>query len=370
MGAFTFYTIVYGLTSPVAGRMIEKYGAKTIITTGAILTAVGLVLLSFINSMIDLYIGYMLVGIGTTCTGPVCSSFVVSQWFQLRRGTAIGIMSMGISTSGILFAPFVAVILIPYLGWNNTYLTIALINLGVIVPLAQFIIQTRPEEMGMFPDGAKGAPETNTLIEKRSNESQNIPLKAALLTSAFWFIGISLTFNHTHLGVYVSIFPHLTGMGFPVKIAASSLSITSMLAFSGMFSFGWLCDRIKAKYASVIGLCFIILGALIFTFINSESPVWFIWLFAAFFGFGIGSWMPTMSMLTSSTFGLSSYGTIFGALSIFQNLGGGIGPLIAGYTYDMTSSYRMAAIVLIVLIVLAIPLILAVKKPRILVKND
>ena len=165
------------------------------------------------------------------------------------------------------------------------------------------------------------------------------------------------------MGILQSQVPHLSDIGFPVAIAASVISIGSTMSTAGMFFFGWLCDKIPAKFASVIGLGLMAGGILIFINIDARSPMWMIWLYAIILGFGIGSWLPTMSMLTSTSFGLAAYGAIFGTLSFFQSLGAAIGPLIAGYLYDSMNTYHWAFIVILAMMVLAMPLVLAVRRP-------
>jgi MFS family permease len=81
-------------------------------------------------------------------------------------------------------------------------------------------------------------------------------------------------------------------------------------------------------------------------------------------GLSLGGWMPTMSMLTSTNFGLSSYGTIFGMLHLFQNIGVAFGPFIAGYMYDTMDTYYMAFILFIALDVVAISTALAIRRPK------
>jgi len=73
--------------------------------------------------------------------------------------------------------------------------------------------------------------------------------------------------------------------------------------------------------------------------------------------------MPVMSMLVSTNFGMVAYGTIFGALNFFQSIGAAIGPIISGYIYDKMNTYQWAFTIIAILVVLAIPLILAIRRP-------
>jgi MFS family permease len=167
------------------------------------------------------------------------------------------------------------------------------------------------------------------------------------------------------MGVAQSVAPHLDDVGFPVAIAASAISTTAIMGTLGMFFFGWLCDKMPVKFVYIIGLVLMVMGILVLINIDAGSPVWMIWLYAVAFGLGSSSWMSTMSMLTSTTFGLASYGAIFGMLSFFQNIGGSSGSLLAGYLFDTMNTYYWAFIIIMVMIVLAMPLVLAVRRPTI-----
>jgi len=360
MVAFTILVLCTGVMAPFAGRLVDRHGARKVIPLGALVGAIGFVLLSQMSSLWHYYVGYAVIGIGIAAIGQVTSSWVVSQWFSQRRGLAIGIMAMGMGLSGIVFAPLVAVYLLPNFGWSSTYLALAVISVGLVIPLSLFVIRTKPADMGLFPDGMEAA-EAASLAEAKASEG--LPLKMALATSAFWLISFSAMFNHTHLGVVQNAFPHLSDMGFPVGVVASAIGIGSIMSTIGVFFFGWLCDRIPAKFASVIGLSITALGILIFVYVKPESPLALIWIYSIVVGFGIGSWMPTMSMLVSSSFGMAHYGSIFGMASLPQHIGAAVGPVLVAYLYDSMNTYYWAFIVILALVVLAIPLVLAVRRP-------
>ena len=81
-------------------------------------------------------------------------------------------------------------------------------------------------------------------------------------------------------------------------------------------------------------------------------------------GLGVGSWLPTMSMLTSTNFGLASYGAIFGMITLAQYIGSATGPLMGGYMYDAMQTYHWAFIIFLALFAIAIPITLAVRRPK------
>ncbi len=89
-----------------------------------------------------------------------------------------------------------------------------------------------------------------------------------------------------------------------------------------------------------------------------------LYVFAVVMGLGVGSWLPAMSMLVSTNFGLAAYGTIFGLISFSQSIGSASGPLMAGYIFDAMGHYNQAFIIFIILYALAILTVLAARRPK------
>jgi MFS family permease len=359
MAGFTFMLVAIALVSPVTGRLLDSFGPKKVMIPGALMAVLGLVLLSRATSLRDFYIGYILIGTGTTTTGPVGAGWVVSHWFKKRRGMAVGIMAGGMASTGILIMPLMAAYLIPLFGWRVAYRVVAILAALIIFPLALFVLKAKPAEVGLFPDGLDEDDGQDTTGQKASGPPAISP-RAALATSSFWFIALSLAFNHTHLGIFQSFVPYACDLGFPMGAIASILSAGGMAGCAGMLFFGWLCDRILPKLAAAIGLGLMAIGIILILCMNQSSSLAFLFVYAVLMGIGAGSWLPTMSMLTSSTFGMRSYGSIFGIMSFFQYAGGAVGPLIAGYSYDVAHSYTWGFLVIFFMVVSAILLVLSV----------
>jgi MFS family permease len=366
MVGFTVMLALLGLASPFVGRLLDRYGATKVMTSGILIMITGLILLSRMTGFTQFYLGCALVGIGSTASGPVGSSYLVSHWFKRRRGMAVGILSGGMALSGILLVPVMAVYVLPVFGWRSTYFLIAVLCAAVLIPLLILVVRTKPADLGLFPDGVEGTEGSCEAENGGSISVQGLSPRMAVATSAFWLLASSLILNHTHLGVLQSVFPHLSDLGFPIGTVASVTALTSGTLSVSMFLFGWLCDRIAPKYAATIGLAIVAFGIVLLLFIGPSSSLTSLFFYAVVFGLGVGSWMPTMSMLTSRTFGMASYGSIFGMMSFFQCAGGAMGPLIAGYSFDVRHSYQWGFIVILLCVVAAIPLVLAVPKHSII----
>jgi MFS family permease len=359
----TLWFLSMGLASPVVGRLVDRHGVKRVIATGTVMVSAGLALLSIMQSLWLYCISWVIVGAGMAAIAQVPASAVVSHWFVKRRGLAIGVMSAAVGVGGIVFSPVVGGFLIPTLGWRSAFLTLGIFTSLLLLPLALFVIRTKPGDKGLYPDGMS-AEEYARMPKATSSASGGLTLKKALATPAFWLIAacymIHMLPQH---GMMQTNVPHITDIGFSAATAATLMSVLGMMSAFGKFAFGWICDWIKAKYALAIGLVMQLAAIAVMSTITLESPTALIWVFAVLMGLGIGSWLPTMSIIVSYNFGLVAYGAIFGIISLLNNIGGSIGPVTAGLIYDFTGSYSLAFKIFLVLFAISIPLILLVKRP-------
>ncbi len=361
MIAFTVY-ILTGVISPFVGRITERYGASKIFISGALLTALGFVLLSQAHSLSVFILGWGITGAGMSGTGSVPAVVVISNWFTRRRGAAIGIMSAGMGAGGIVLAPIIGAYLIPSFGWRTALLVMAVLNC-LIIPVA-LRIKTRPADRGLSPDGISS--ETATIVEKMVPVPQEgLTFREALSTSTFWLIGAVVIFsNFSNAGVFQNQFPHLQDIGFPLPVAVTALGSLSFASLIGRFGFGFLSDKITARYASLIGQLLQLSAILILLQVKPSSPAFLIWLYAIVMGLGMASWLPTMTLLVSSNFGLLSYGSIFGTVSMMMSIGVAAGPLIAGHMFDVTRSYSHIFLIYAFLYAISIPAVLAIRRPK------
>jgi len=363
MTGFTLFFICAAISAPFSGRLVHRYGARKVVATGAFASCIGYILLSQLNSLWQYYIGYALIGTGVAATGPVITTLIVSNWFIRRRGMAIGAMSMGAGTAGMIFTPLVIVYLLPHLGLSYTYLIYAAITGVLAIPLAALVIRTQPADMAQLPDG-RDSSEIAGIEADRILATGGITFRNALSTQAFWLLAVAILFISTHMGVMQNQIPHLEDLGFTAGIVASAMSIVAVMSTFGTLLFGWLSDRIKVKTAAIIAVILLTISIVLLINIDIHSPAWLIWTYATILGLGIGGWMPIMSLLASANFGLIAYGTIYGALNAFQSIGAGTAPILSGYLFDKTGSYHWAFIITAIVIALGLPIILAIRHPK------
>ncbi len=365
MAGFTLFFVTMGVASPVIGRFVDRFGARPVIPVGAVVMGLGFVLVSQMSQLWLFYLSYVVIGLGGAGIGQVPSSAIISNWFKKRRGAAIGLMSAGVGAGGFVVAPVVARI-ITDLGWRTAYFSMAVMVWVVAIPLALLVVRTRPSEMGLYPDGASKPPDAPAGASNPTAEASSFTLKQAARTSTFWLIAVSYFFGcFSSMGLTQAPVPFLEDIGYPVEMAAAAIGMMGVGSAVGKAVFGWLCDRMQPRHAWAIGQAMQVCAALILLNITADSPVILIWVFALLLGLGMGAWLPTLSMLASTNFGLLFYGAVFGAVNMAQSAGTATGPFFAGLMYDATGTYYWVFVIFAALFGIGIPAVLLVKRPKV-----
>ena len=101
----TLSFIIYGLSQPVIGRLIDKLGARIIISASTFLVGISFLLISFVDRPWQLFVLYSLVSIGVGGASNVAGTVLVTNWFTKKRGFALGVLEAGFGFGQMLIVP-------------------------------------------------------------------------------------------------------------------------------------------------------------------------------------------------------------------------------------------------------------------------
>ncbi len=332
--AFTLANIMLSVCAPLVGRLVDRFGARTVVIPSTVIF--GLVLISFkysSTSLWHLYAFFIVIGLIGTGTAPVPYGIVVSRWFDKRRGLALGLMMLGLSSGAILLPPIAQRLIILY-GWRNAYAIIGCAVLAVSVPVVAIFLKDSPEKMDLQPDGV---PDLNAGSKDPTNK-QGVSWSDARREPAFWLLATAffLVGASVHACV-IHLVPMLTDHGISVERAAFASSLLGVALLIGRVFSGYLLDRFFGPYVAVCLFSGVAVGiSLLWTGAGGSLPLLAVFLV----GLGMGAEADIIAYLTSRYFGLRSFGEIYGYLFATFTLAGALGPVLMGVGFDRLGSYR------------------------------
>jgi sugar phosphate permease len=358
----SIYLIVGGLMGPVFGKLVQEYGPKKVMTICALCAGVCFMLVSFTRSLWYFYTVYALLAMSVCGIGVIPSSSLLANWFDKRRGTAMGISMVGISAGGLLLAPCVAMVSAT-LGWKAAFLGIGFLVWAIALPVIGLIIKNHPSEMGLLPDG-KPPREDRSDTPARTEVSIDYgwPSHVVFRSSPFWCIFISFFLApFAQMGVLQHQVPLIMDAGTTEAMAATVLGVTAGIGGLGKLSFGRISESWPFRY--VVLLCFGLQALAIVILLNAHSLV-AVWLYAVIFGFAMGGVVVLMPLVVGHFWGLLSYGVLLGAIWVANSLGGSLGTYISGVIYDHWGNYNYALYLFVAAYVVSIITFFLAGKPK------
>jgi MFS family permease len=340
-GGAALFAIVMGLSNPVIGTLFARFGArKTMLLAALLMTLTSLGYAALLN--LPMMYAIMLVsGFAVAGTTILPAQTLVTNWFNLYRGRAMGFTMLGIGVGGFLLPPFNE-FLIRMLGWRATWVVSAGIMFGVVMPLIAVYVRTRPSDLGLTIDGTRSAPVGE---EPKAAAIRGLTPKRAVSTVTFWLMaGIFLSQLIGVAALNFHFVPFATQeVGFAAQEAAFFYGLAVGFSIVGRLSFGWLADRWSPVLLMVVAGVLLALGPLVVELLlvrlGLRDPN-LLWLYAIPFGIGIGGNAVTLPVLVGRCFGELHFSRIMGLLMSGFALGVIIGIPIGGWIFDTTKSYE------------------------------
>ena len=332
-GASSIAFFLMGLFGIFVGRLNDKIGPRNIMAITGFLFGLGHLLMSRLGAVWQLYLFYgIIIGIGLSSVDVIALS-TTARWFIKKRGIMTGIVKVG-TGAGQFIIPLVASILITSYGWRTSYIIIGAGVLVSLVSIAQFL-RRDPSQISPLPDC-----ENNVSGSKPGLAVEGLSLGEAVRTRQFWTIcAVNLAIVFCFMSIIVHIVPHAQDLKISATRAATILSAIGGVSMAGRFITGIAIDRIGSKKAMI--LCFILLIAGLL-WLQMAKELWMLYVFAVIYGIAHGGYFTTMSPIVAEFFGLNAHGVLFGIVAFSGTIGGAIGPILAGYIFDVTAEYGLA----------------------------
>ena len=360
-GAFSMARVEGAILGPIEGVLVDRVGTRRMVLIGFILMGIGFVWLSQVDNLIEFYAAFMTISLGSGLGGWLAIVAMVNNWFDKRRSFAMSIAMSGIHLGGLLVPIFA--FSIERLDFSITTIGLGFILLVVVGP-ATLIIRSKPEDMGLLPDGKpenETVSENGVVIDSLETES-DFTVMQALKTPAFWILTVTqISSSVSIVTLALHLVPKLTDMGMTLSSAGTVVLAYTIVALPAQSIAGYLAERLPKIL--MISIFLFLQGAgiaLIAVFDNVIAA----YMFALLYGIGFGGRTPLITAIRGDYFGRKAFATIMGVSQFPMNLAMIVAPLFAGYMFDTTGTYIVPFMTFSVLCIFGSGLILFVRKPQ------
>ena len=314
------FSIVVGLQcflAPLNGFLVERFGTRRLLTTGAVLVGASWILGARAQSLAALYLTYgLFAGLGTGIVYIGVVGLMV-KWFPDRRGLAAGIAAAGYGM-GASLTTFPIAHGLATMGFEQTLTTYGFV-FGAVGLVAALALRTPPSDYRAGPVATVQA------------VSRDVPPSRMLKEPVFWLMFAMMTMMATsglmvvsQMGAFAKDFGITEATVF--GMAALPLALTLDRLTNGLTRpfFGWISDRIGRENTMLIA--FALEGvAMSVWYVYREDPMLFVLLSGLVF-FGWGEIFSLFPSTLTDTFGPKHASTNYG----FLYAGAGVGAVLGG----------------------------------------
>ncbi len=328
--AIAIANLVWGMAAPFTGYVADKFGSGRVVLFGAVMTALGLLVMWGARSEAQLLLSGVFLGLGVAGAGINALVGAVGRAAPPdKRTQAIAALGMG-SGIGILIALPYAHLLIDWTGWRTTLLVLAGTT-ALMLPLA-FVMSGRPSAA---PIGVKPQSLREALVLAGGHPS------FWLLNAGFFVCGFHVVFYGVHLPAYAAdkgLEPWVAVTGL-VAVGIGNLIGTYLAGQSGRYMEKRRALSLIYSLRALIFVGFLVLPITPATIIALSGALGLVWL----------STVPLTSGLVATFYGPKWMTMLYGIVFLSHQLGSFLGVWLGGLVYDSTQSYDVMWVISIAL---------------------
>ena len=326
-----------GITSPLAGKLIDRYGARRVVLPAVLSFGIAEAALGVAGKSLALYAAvYAVVGVLAGIQNPIAYTKVISLWFSRRRGLVLALAGAIGGGGGGMLVPQIADALIRRGGWQLGYVGLGVFVVVVGTPTLLLFLREPREPLALPLQTISGVRLPDAFPEVRG-----VGRAQAMRTPVFWMVlAIVALAAGSVMAVSVHVPAMLAGRDGASHLPALFLSVFALGGVCGQFATGACLDRINSPKVGAPFLAVACLGALLLWRGPANSGT--VLVGGLLTGGGFGAELGLACYYISRFFGLRSYGEIYGAVYGATVAASAIGPFLAGYSFDLRGSYDLA----------------------------
>ena len=322
---FTMNMIGFAVGNLVIGQIIDRFGVTLSVMAAAICSASAFFLATLAGDIYLLAAIHLLLGFGTAAGfGPLITD--ISHWFLKKRGIAVALIASGNYLAGGIWPLFLSDILAED-GWRAAYLSLSVVTLCIILPLALLLRRRLPEA---------GHEIAARQVTQNIQKTRISPLRLQILLSiAGVACCVAMSMPQVHIVSYC------VGLGYGPAVGAEMLSLMLFGGVVSRIASGLIADRIGGIRTLLLGSFAQGIALVMYLPFDGMASLYVVSLI---FGLSQGGIVPSYALVVREFLPPKEAGARIGFVIMMTIIGMALGGWMSGWIYELTGSYQAAFI--------------------------
>ena len=317
---FTVSLLAMGLVSNHVGRAIDRHGARRVMTLGTLLVSAGLFALGNVHDQALYLAVWAFLGVGMRLCLYDAAFAALVQVAPSRGRMAISYLTLFGAFASSVFWP-VGHALNEHVGWRQTLVLFAVINLVVCLPLHWWGLARRESAGRAAPTGAPAA------------SPDGPPLEGRARTIAMVLFALIMSLNGFVFGVIsVQLVPLLEAAGLATAVAVWVASLKGVAQFGGR-----VVEILFARNLRAITVARVAVGVLppsLLLLLVGAGSLPLVVAFTLVMGASQGVLTIVRGAVPLALFGAKGYGAVLGVIATPVLVVNAASPSIFGWIVD------------------------------------
>jgi nitrate/nitrite transporter NarK len=351
--------IVFAFATVLAGRIQDRFGPRITAFIGGLLVGIGFIWVSLTTSYVIWLLGFGLLAGAGIGFGYAAATPPALKWFPPEKtGLIAGVVVAGFGLASVYIAP-ISTYMVGIWGLQKSMLFFGVAFLVVVCGLSMFLVNPPPGHEFSRPAGASVRARAFGSDRQDAKPSEVFRKGSFYIIWCIFFIGA---------GAGLMVIGSVAGMaqrsmGETAFIAVAILAVGNA---AGRILAGVLSDRIGRRTTLMMILLFqaVLLLAAVPVVGSDSSKPFLVVVIATFIGFNYGANLSLFPSLTKDMWGLKNFGINYGIVFTAWGVGGLVMGRMSQMLVAASGSYTSSFIVAAVLLIAGSVLTLALKKEK------
>lgn len=332
-------------TIGIVTKLYKKYSAKIVVLVLGIFAGLSYIGMGWVTTLPKMYVMAALIGAFGLGATALSAPMLITNWFEDKRSTAMGIAIAGAGIGPALLAPVVTRSIVGG-GYKLGFTVLGVLVVGMIV-LASLLIKDNPQKAGLEPyrNGGEATKDKKAAPVAKAVK-YNYTLKEAVKSKVFLpFTVYVLLICITVQAILIQLPSYLVSVGFEVSQVGTIIAMYALIAGFGKILIGFTFDKIGFKKSNLVFFSAMVLA--FFALDLTASVPQAIYLYVLLAGMGLGLGAVSVPIFVSDVFGSKNYASIYPIFMVLVALGAIIGALLSGAIIDFVGYTAMIRFVIV-----------------------